>query len=50
MAMPGASKWWTLEQLHRLPDDDNRYELVHGALFVTPPAPDICELSFVRMG
>lgn len=28
---------WTLEELHRLPDDGNKYELVHGELFVTPP-------------
>ena len=28
---------WTLDELHRLPDDGNRYELVRGALFVTPP-------------
>jgi Uma2 family endonuclease len=27
---------WTLDQLHRLPDDGNRYELVGGELFVTP--------------
>jgi Uma2 family endonuclease len=29
-------KVWTLEELHSLPDDGNRYELVHGELFVTP--------------
>jgi Uma2 family endonuclease len=28
---------WTLEELHRLPDDGNKYELVRGELFVTPP-------------
>lgn len=28
---------WTLDLLHRLPDDGNKYELVRGALFVTPP-------------
>jgi Uma2 family endonuclease len=27
---------WTLEELHRLPDDGNKYELVRGELFVTP--------------
>jgi Uma2 family endonuclease len=32
---------WTLEQLHRLPDDGNKYELVRGELFVTPaPSED----------
>ena len=35
MAMP-QTKIWTLEELHSLPDDGNRYELLHGALFVTP--------------
>ena len=28
---------WTLADLDRLPDDGNRYELVDGELFVTPP-------------
>lgn len=32
-----ATKQWTLEEVHSLPDDGNKYELVHGALFVTPP-------------
>jgi Uma2 family endonuclease len=31
---------WTLAELHRLPDDGNKYELVRGELFVTPaPRP-----------
>jgi Uma2 family endonuclease len=34
------TKPWTLEELHRLPDDGNKYELVYGELFVTPaPSP-----------
>ena len=32
-----ATRPWTLEELHRLPDDGNKYELVRGELFVTPP-------------
>lgn len=36
MHMPSAVKQWTLEELHSLPDDGNKYELVRGALFVTP--------------
>jgi Uma2 family endonuclease len=37
MAMPAsAMRAWTLEELHRLPDDGNKYELVFGELFVTP--------------
>ena len=35
MSMPANA--WTLEELHRLPDDGNKYELIHGQLFVTPP-------------
>ena len=42
--MPMAqAKVWTLEELHSLPYDGNKYELLHGELFVTPapaPAPD----------
>jgi Uma2 family endonuclease len=30
------AKVWTLEELHSLPDDGNKYELLHGELFVTP--------------
>ena len=36
MAMHDTLDRWTLAELHRLPDDGNRYELVRGALFVTP--------------
>lgn len=31
---------WTLAQMHRLPDDGNKYELLDGELFVTP-APSV---------
>ena len=31
-----AKKRWTLEELDSLPDDGNKYELIHGELFVTP--------------
>jgi Uma2 family endonuclease len=36
MAMRAATKRWTLEELHSLPDDGNKYEIIHGELFVTP--------------
>src|SRR5688500_5837201 len=36
MAMPDTLGHWSLAELHRLPDDGNRYELVRGQLFVTP--------------
>lgn len=31
---------WTREDLSRLPDDGNRYEVLGGALLVTPPPSD----------
>lgn len=37
MAMPATTRRWTLEEMHRLPDDGNKYELIHGELYVTPP-------------
>lgn len=32
-----ANARWTLADLERLPDDGNKYEVVRGELFVTPP-------------
>src|ERR1041385_7751712 len=29
-------KRWTLDELHSLPDDGNKYEVVRGVLFVAP--------------
>ena len=40
MSMAVKQRAWTLEMLHALPDDGNKYELVRGDLFVTPaPSP-----------
>ena len=36
MHMATQAKRWTVAELHRLPDDGNKYELVRGDLFVTP--------------
>ena len=38
MAMPSFPPHteWTVERLHSLPDDGNRYEVIDGELFVTP--------------
>jgi Uma2 family endonuclease len=36
MAVQAATKRWTLDELHSLPDDGNKYEVIHGELFVTP--------------
>jgi Uma2 family endonuclease len=37
MHMAHTTDGWTIDELHRLPDDGNKYELVRGELFVTPP-------------
>ena len=41
MAMANSvRKKWTIDELESLPDDGNKYELIHGELFVTPaPRP-----------
>jgi Uma2 family endonuclease len=40
-SMATTTKQWTLADLERLPDDGNKYEVIHGQLFVTPaPRPD----------
>jgi len=36
MPVAATEKVWTLDELHALPDDGNKYEVVRGALFVTP--------------
>lgn len=36
MFMAGATTAWTADDLEKLPDDGNRYEVVDGELFVTP--------------
>lgn len=36
MAMPHATADWTVEMVHALPEDGNRYEIIDGELFVNP--------------
>ncbi|HEY9466737.1 MAG TPA: Uma2 family endonuclease [Vicinamibacterales bacterium] len=36
MLMANETKRWTLAEVHSLPEDGNKYELIHGELFVTP--------------
>jgi Uma2 family endonuclease len=44
-----AIRPWTLEELHRLPDDGNKYELVRGELFVTPAPAENHEMIAARI-
>lgn len=44
MAAPNTS--WTVDRLHALPDDGNRYEIIDGELLVTP-APSFDHQSVV---
>jgi Uma2 family endonuclease len=37
MHMAANTRPWTRADLDRLPDDGNKYEVVRGSLFVTPP-------------
>lgn len=49
MHMATQLKRWTLEELHSLPDDGNKYELIRGELFVTPPPTDDHETILARL-
>ncbi len=49
MLMANATGAWTLDQVHRLPNDGNRYELLDGELFVTPPPSPAHELLALRL-
>ena len=49
MHMATKIKRWTLEEVDSLPDDGNKYELVRGELFVTPPPTDDHETIAARL-
>ncbi len=49
MHMATSTKQWTLQEVHSLPDDGNKYELVLGELFVTPPPTDEHETILARL-
>jgi Uma2 family endonuclease len=44
MTVGERTKRCTLQELHSLPDDGNRYELIDGELFVTPTPSDVHQL------
>lgn len=49
MHMAAQTKRWTLDEVHSLPDDGNKYELVRGELFVTPPPSEDHETILARL-
>ena len=49
MQMATQTKRWTLAEVHSLPDDGNKYEVVRGELFVTPPPSDDHETITARL-
>jgi Uma2 family endonuclease len=49
MSLALAIKQWTLAELHSLPDDGNKYELIRGELFVTPAPTDEHETILAKL-
>ena len=49
MLMATQIKHWTLDELHSLPDDGNKYELIHGELFLTPAPTNDHETVLARL-
>ena len=49
MSMPSPTREWTIEEMERLPDDGNKYEVVHGELFVTPAPTPVHEIVAARL-
>jgi Uma2 family endonuclease len=49
MHMASRARRWTLDEVHALPDDGNKYELVHGTLWVTPAPTDRHETILSRL-
>jgi Uma2 family endonuclease len=49
MHMAHAKRRWTIDELHGLPEDGNKYELIKGQLFVTPAPSDNHETIGARL-
>jgi Uma2 family endonuclease len=49
MHMVDRIRRWTIGDLYSLPDDGNKYELIRGQLFVTPPPTDANETIGARL-
>src|SRR5689334_6908083 len=44
-----VQKRWTIDEVESLPDDGNKYELIYGELFVTPPPTVSHETILARL-
>ncbi len=49
MGMPLQGTEWTLEMVHALPDDGNRYELIDGELYVTSAPAFVHQRALARL-
>lgn len=49
MHMAIEARRWTLEEMHALPEDGHKYELIHGELFVTPAPTNHHETILSRL-
>lgn len=49
MGMALKAKRWTLAEMHALPEDSNKYELIDGELFVSPAPSDLHGLIVARL-
>jgi len=49
MPMADTARRWTLEEMEALPEDGNKYELIHGRLFVTPAPTNQHETILARL-
>lgn len=49
MGMPAAHENWTVEMLDAQPDDGQRYEIIDGALHVTPAPSDVHQLVAAQL-
>lgn len=49
MGMPASHTEWTVEMVHDLPDDGNRYEVIDGALLVSPAPSYLHQRALLRL-
>jgi Uma2 family endonuclease len=49
MRMALRTSDWTVERLHALPDDGNRYEIIDGERFVTPAPTPLHQVTAFRL-